>query len=257
MFRDQRDFRALALCSPKLNGLDNVAAIFPFGSLDESGAFSEFRDAEFQVRHYYYLSKKRFTESLELEHTKGKNDHFRYDMYICGMPIKKSRFLTIIAAPFRTMMVELFDVIKNKTSGLGMRYQKVNQESLIAKILGGDNLKGAISLTRMESFVLTDPAASVMSLRGQNVLQSRSYKVLAKTHGSGLQPAKCRIKYDDGSFLSTKLETDQFGNFAFRVRKDAVNFPSIGTIFQYLYSQNLVEDTVVLPLSKEEDTSNA
>lgn len=246
IFGDKRDYHAIAFYSPKIGSIKEIRELLPEDFISEGNIFTSSEDI--LVEHNFYYSNQEFTTSSDLEKSKtkvGLRTMFEYDMYLLGYAAPK-KFIGIVAVPFLKMAKVVFSEIHNNARGYGLMYQAINLEALIEEIKKGG---GNIFISKIEWLVYGDPNANIVTLGGHDIIHSKLYTKNLSNTPSGIvfKPRKCQIIHDDPEGKSSKIETDNFGNFYFYIRSKAINLPWLSSVFSYFYTKKLVIQTTAQP----------
>src|SRR5688572_19151947 len=132
MFRDQRDFKAVAFRSPRIRKLDDVWALLPKRSVvkgDPVDLDGEDDSKTVELTHLYYYSPHRFASLDEdsweaIAETRGGRTVYRYDMYLIGFRLK-GLYVCSLAVPFHQIAIDVFASLQKAAAGFSLQYQRV------------------------------------------------------------------------------------------------------------------------------------
>jgi hypothetical protein len=255
MILDRRKFHAVAFYSESIKSISDAKNLIN-GYLVKEIAKLSGTDSYIEIEHVAYYSKIRYSLSPELDQiivTLGGKEYFEYNLYFIGFNML-DKYITLVAAPFLLMLRHIFDSLKKSFKLNGMIYRVINLRDIISAIQNNRHLGGKIKLTRVDMMINADTSAYTISLRGPDVIHSNTFiKLRDSLHGTGisLSPRRCSILYNDHEGNRFTLMTDQFGNYSFRVAKDARNLSSSNNLFLYLVEESLMKETLALPLIRK------
>jgi hypothetical protein len=256
MFRDRRDFRAIAFTIPNLNSIAGIRELLPKDSISE-GKLLKNGSPKFQIEHLYYYSKERYSPSPELDSIKQVwhgIEQYRYDLYLLGFNGPNS-YIAIVAVPLLKMGMELFNQVHEKVIGRGLVYQKVLLEKLLKAVRDGHHLGGYIKITNIQMLIKGDPPANSVLIAGDDALNSKTFELLhSSLSGIEFNPMSCRIIYDEPGERKFYLGVDKFGNYSFYVRVGGHNLHWANYLLTYLYGEKLIGETIAKPWRLDKET---
>ena len=258
MFRDRRDFRAIALHAPGMHSVESILKLLSPDSASSAERLVE-STATLTLTHCLYYSSSVFPVNQEdLANLRKKGPLYEYNMYLMGYAAPGA-LLIVLAVPFPPMAWEVFERIHAASRGRNVQYAKVSLKKLVIAIREKRHLGGNIKMKSVDFLVYGDPAVRDLAINGKDSkdpLHSKTYDKLASAKGVRLAPRRCAFVFDDHEGRRFAIETDRLGNFSFHVARNAKNLPSSAKLWTYLYDERLVEDTPAFPLRKgaiEED----
>lgn len=263
MHRDKRQFRAIVLTAPRLEGPEAIVNCLPSAACGEVDEFDS-GDANVSLRHMYYLSDKEFTSGPiddALIIRKGRKQLYKWSMYYGHFRLKR-RVFVFAAVPFSRMAEEVFGLVDAATKGIGRVYA-VPDLNLIAKYIAGQqDDEERLVATGVRFQVTGDSDVNSMSLLGADVLSSRTLSRATKElHGIGLIPKRVRMSHTTPS-ARFGCECDTFGNYWFRVSGGGASVFRLAPFIGLLAEHRLIGDDPSYPLRKavrelEEDSKHA
>lgn len=258
MFRDKREFHAVALQSPTISSMEDIYRMFPHGVVSDRELLPSSRN-NLLIEHSFYHSQNQyvFTDGIEQMMVKrGTQQFYRYNMYCMAFSLRSTHTI-LIAVPFLQMGREVFGQIHRKMQGRNLSYEIIRLDRLLDAIVAKRHRGGHVKITRLDLLVYGDPNANSLIVRGKDAVFSGVFqRVSAHRKGLELTPRKCRVEYDTHEGQRFALDGDRFGNYTFRVVSRAKNLPWISYLLTYFYEENMVESTPAFPLRKgavEED----
>jgi hypothetical protein len=252
MFRDKRDFRAIAFTVPSLKSIAGMRDLLPQNSISEGEQLTE-GSPQLQIEHMYYYSRERFSPSPELDNVKKVwqgIEQYRYDLYLLGFT-GPNFFVGMVAVPLLRMGLNLFRQIHEGARGSGLLYQKVSLERLLKAVTEGRHMGGSIRITNIQMLIFGDPSANSILIGGENALNSKTFKCLSNSL-TGLQfdPLSCRVIYDRPEGQRFYMGIDRFGNYSFYVRAGGYNLHWASNLLSYLYKEKVIDETPAIPLRR-------
>jgi len=231
---------------------EDVYALMPAGATSGRERTDASSD-RFVVEHCFYHSRNLYAAGNFLEEitvVRRGQTQYKYNMYIVGYT-SPGGFVALVAVPFTQLGREVYERIQKASRGHGLRYQTVNLDRLISAVKAKKHLGGRVKITKLDLLLHGDSAANSVSFAGKDTLHSRVYQRLTR-HLSGIemQPRRCCVAYDSHEGQRFALESDRFGNFAFRITSGAANLPSAAPLLSYLYDSDLIEETTASPLRR-------
>jgi hypothetical protein len=137
-------------------------------------------------------------------------------------------------------------------------FQGVDLPALVERVLKGDHLDGKLRLRALEFDVLGDEKVKRLIFRGSDTLYSKTYgRTVNALKGIKLAPRACTMTYDDGAGIRISLEADLYGNFGFRVSREAENLSWLRIILDYLVANDLLLAKRILPTRRLERSPEA
>ena len=262
MFRDRHEYYAIAVSSDSLNSVKKAMDLLRPEAVAEPERIATIGHEGFDATHFFYYSPDRFSRSQELEDARfpwNGIEQFRYNMYVFGLPVSKS-FVIILAVPFFAMGRAVFSEFVKSAPGLGLTFYSVALDLLMAAIKEGRHEGGIIRISDVELAVLGDTSIDQVALSGTDVLNSVTFAKIAESAAAAattLTPSRCRITIDDHSRPRFVLATDRYGNFSFRLGRNATNiFPGM-TLFSYLKREGLMQTTFAFPPARKDPREEA
>lgn len=255
ILQDKRNFSAILFQSFAVNNLDDLNKQLPKRYISKGDIVYE-SESDLEVAQVFYYSNKRYSMSPYLDKLlveRRGTQVFAYTVYLVVYPLN-GKYYSLIATPYHLLLRDLFESIRSSLRSPGIFYIKTNLHKLMGAIINNKHLGGKVKLTHLELLVSADSAVQNISLVGQDVLHSKTYKhlsdALVKT-GISLDPRCCCVKYDDYEGKRFSFRTDQFGNYAFRVGKEGRNLLYSKEVISYLVDESLITATIAFPHLRE------
>lgn len=254
MFRHDRVYRAVAFSSVDLNDLPRVRSFLPKKSLSVAEPSKKIENCT--VEHYFYYSPQQFTRNIEILSKARERWHgtmqYRYNLYLIGFK-QKNRYFVVLGVPFWKMALDVYRQFRDATRGQGLSFKTIPLGKVLDTSKTSEDLNSKIKITRVNFNIEGDSNADSVFLTGTNLARCATLDTLiANLKGPTLVAQTLRMTYDD----RFAIETDQFGNYRFRVSKHGNNLPFLPKVFSTLDSIGLVNDTAAFPYLSQVESAN-
>ncbi len=254
MFRDKHDFSAIAVSANELQSAESVLPLLPQASISKPEQVVSVR-GDFDVWHLFYYSPERYSRAPELDEVrvtwKGV-EQYRYNMYILSIRLRDATAL-LLGVPFFSMGRVVFGELAKAAHGLGLTFSAIELAKLTDAVQSGKYTGGLIKLSGMEMVVHGDSFLDRVTLTGTDVLGSATFRhleSLAARAATAFSQRRCRIVFDDHVRPRFGLAADRYGNYLFRVTKNAENLPCARELLIFLLRSRLMRATYAFPPSR-------
>lgn len=252
MFRDNRQFRAVLMCCPKLTGLDAVRGALPsdrFTLIEDLGGAS---DNGTQVAHLIYRTESAFLDEDALANVKIEADgkvYYEYNMYVCIFRRKRISYL-LWSVPLARMAAEVFGLIDAMAFAVGRKYLVPNLIALTEFLQSNDDDARRFAVTGVHFDVGGDSDTRSVLVRGANVLVSTFlFRTQSGLKGIQLVPKRIRMS-EEGEASRFSCECDGFGNFWFRVKNQGHSLYHASAFLDPLFENNIIRSDRTFPLRR-------
>ena len=209
-------------------------------------------------RRYFVISDvdASLEDYLVLEDTprlirRGQAVRFGYPGYVAAPMSAGLRGTAVVLLPYAGLAREFWNDGIGGRGSSDIGFTRINVGKLLVAMQAHGSSTANLQLKLGRALVHNDPNARVVTVRGQNVLDSEVYQLLF-----GKNRASTRLTFDDtysrvgfypADGRSITVFLDRYGNLRARPGRDGANVPRLCNLLQQFASLRLVEEVATAP----------
>jgi hypothetical protein len=183
---------------------------------------------------------------------RGRTIRFGYVGYVASMSVPGLRGAELVLLPYAGLVREFWLEMILRENPTELAFIRCDIKRLQALLLEHHEATTNIQLRLGRALIHNDPNANVVTLRGQNVLDSTIYRILFGKHGSGLElsfdDTYSRVAYFPTDALAATIFLDRYGNFRCRPGKVGGKAVTLLRFLKQLAQLELLQFTMSFPI---------
>jgi hypothetical protein len=243
-----------------LAGLQRLAADLPV-TWKQAEPFDNGIFAQLEVvsaRRYFVITDVDATveDYLQLHDTprlirRGQAIRFGYPGYTASMSVGGLRGTVVVLLPYAGLAREFWNDGISAQGSSKVAFTRVNVGKMLAAMQAHGSSTANLQLKLGRALVHNDPNARVVTVRGQNVLDSHVYHLLFGRQRSStsltFDDTYCRIAFYAADGRSMTVFLDRYGNLRARPGVHGSNLQRLCELLQQLAGMKLVDEITTAP----------
>lgn len=243
LLREKRRFTALLACHPQVSSVKDLRELLtPQVTKGRSVRVSAAPEWDVQRCEFLYR-RSLYPERTIAPESRQRGDYFAHEVYIAGRRLPGlGGFVTIVASPYVRLLNLMASTLKAKVPQPAPRFVAVDIAAAIKDLARNEQL---FSVNVVTLQMLTEPMLQLVSLAGQNPLNSKLHAALHEVTAPYALRAEFPVK------PPSRVNVDRHGN-VWWYQAGEQRFASPVTLIDYLDRIGALRLSLRLPLVREE-----